>query len=143
MRLRISIAAKSPTELNGGTDITPFMRSIDTPLEGEAVDASDLSSAFNKTVAGRYGGSVNGSFYRDETTDTAWDLFPRDTTGFAVIRRFGGSDTAWTSGDKVEVWSLRVITRSPAPLDTGAVQMFNVNFATLDTPTLNATVTGT
>ena len=48
--------APTVAELTAGTDITPFLSSIDTPLDGDAVDSSDLSSAFNKTVAGTYGG---------------------------------------------------------------------------------------
>lgn len=126
------------TEINAGTEITGFVSSIDTPLDGDAVDSSDLSSAFNKTVAGKFGGNVNATMYRDDAADAAWALFPRNTTGYLVIRRFGGSDTAYANLDEVEVWSLRVITRSSTPLDDGSVQMFNVNFAALDEPNLDA-----
>ncbi len=122
------------------TDITPFMRSLDTPLEGEAVDASDLSTAFNVTAAGRFGGSVNAQMYRDDTTDTAWTLFPRNTTGYLIIRRFGGSDTAIVASDVVEVWPVRVITRSPATLDSGSIQMFSTEFATTAEPQIDVTV---
>lgn len=126
------------TEIGAGTEITGFVSSIDTPLDGDAVDSSDLSSAFNKTVAGKFGGNVNATMYRDDTTDSAWALFPRNTTGYLVIRRFGGSDVAYADADEVEVWNLRVITRSSTPLDDGSVQMFTVNFAALDEPILDA-----
>lgn len=127
-------------EVSGSTDVTPFLSSLDTPLDGDAVDSSDLSSAFNKTVAGKFGGSVNGSMYRDDTTDTAFDLFPRATTGFLIVRRFGGSGVALTTGNDVDVWNLRVITRSDATLDDGSVQMFTTEFATLDEPSIDVTV---
>lgn len=124
----------------GGTDLTPFLSSLDTPLEGEATPSADLSTAFNKTVAGTFGGEMVGEFYRDDTADDAWDLLPRNTTGYVTIRRFGGSAVAIAAADVVEVWPVRVITESPSPLNRGAVQMFTVNFATLDEPTLDAVV---
>lgn len=136
-----NIAAPTVAEAEtGAVDITPFLRSLDTPLEGEAVDSSDLSSAFNKTSPGRFGGSMNGSMYRDDTTDTAWDTFPRNTTGYVIIRRFGGSDVLIAAADVVEVWPVRVITQSPTSLDSGNIQMFTVEFATIDEPDLDAVV---
>ena len=132
--------APTNAEVSGSTDITPFMSSLDTPLDGDAVDSSDLSSAFNKTVAGKFGGTVTASMYRDDTTDTAFDLFPRNTTGYMIIRRFGGSDTALGTGDDVDVWNLRVITRSDATLDDNSVQMFSTEFAALDEPEIDVTV---
>jgi len=123
-----------------GTDITPFLSSLDTPLDGEAVDSSDLASAFNKSVAGTFGGGMDGTFYRDDTTDTAWTTFVRNTTGFITIRRFGGSTVLMTIADVVEVWPVRVITRSPATMDRNNVQMFTVNYATTGEPELAAVV---
>jgi hypothetical protein len=127
-------------EVSGSTDITGFISSLDTPLDGDAVDSSDLSSAFNKTVAGKFGGSVSGTMYRDDTTDTAFDLFPRNTTGYLIVRRFGGSGVALGTGDDVDVWNLRVITRSDATLDDNSVQAFTTEFATLDEPNIDVTV---
>ena len=122
------------------TDLTPFLSSLDTPLDGEAVPSSDLSDAFNKTVPGTFGGEMIGELYRDDTADVAWTLLPRNTLGYVVIRRFGGSDVAIVATDVVEVWPVRVITRSPSPLSRGAVQMFNVNMATLDSPSQDVVV---
>lgn len=137
-----SLSAPTTTELNAGTVISSELQSLDTPLDGEAVPSPDLSSAFRKTVAGTFGGEATGEFYRnDDGVDAAWALFSRNDTGYIVIRRFGGSDTAWTAADDVEVWPTRVITKSPAQMSAdGSVQMFTVNFATLDEPTLNAVV---
>jgi len=125
-----------------GEDVTEFMASLDTPLEGEAAPSADLSSAFDKTVAGTFGGTVSAEMYREDlpADDIAWPLFVRNATGYFVIRRFGGSTVAITALDEVEVWPLRVITRSPAAAERGAVQTFNVNFAALDDPVLDAVV---
>lgn len=130
--------APTVVEVDAGTDVTEWFRSLDTPLDGNAVDAPNLSTAFRVTVAGKFGGNVSGEAYRDDTSDDAWALFPRNTTGFFVIRRFGGSDVAYAVADEVEVWPIRVITRSPATLDDEAVQMFTVDCAVLDEPVMDA-----
>lgn len=125
-----------------GEDVTPFLASLDTPLEGEAAPSPDLSSAFDKTVAGTFGGNVTAEMYREDLAadDLAWPLFIRNATGYLVIRRFGGSTVAIAVADEVEVWPVRVITRSPAAAERGAVQTFNVSFAALDDPVLDAVV---
>jgi len=131
-------SAPTLTELTAGTDVTPFLSSLDTPLDGDAVDSSDLSSAFNKSIAGTYGGNITGEMYRDDTTDTAWDLFDRNTEGYFVIRRFGGSDVAWTNLDDCEVYYCRIITKSPGSMDRNNAQMFTIDVAVLDEPVLDA-----
>jgi len=133
-------AAPTVAELTAGTDVTPFMSTFDTPLDGDAVDSSDLSSAFNKTVAGTYGGNISSDMYRDDTTDTAWTTFDRNTEGYFVVRRFGGSTVAWTIADEAEVYHVRIITKSPSTLDRNSVQMFTIDAAVLDEPELAAVV---
>jgi hypothetical protein len=132
--------APTTTELTAGTDLTPWLSSLDTPLDGDSVDSSDLSSAFNKSVAGTYGGGASATFYRDDSSDDAWDLLPRNTTGYIVIRRFGGSDVVWTIADVAEVWYVRVITESPATMDRNNVQTFDVDFAVLTEPVMDAVI---
>lgn len=133
-------SAPTVTELGTGQDVTPFFASMDTPLDGEATPSPDLSSAFNKTVAGTFGGNVSVDSYRETVTDTAWGLWPRGTEGFFVIRRFGGSDVAIAATDDVEVYKIRTVTRSPATLDRGSVQMFTMEAAVQDEPVLDAVV---
>lgn len=133
-------SAPTVAELGVGTDVTPFLSTIDTPLDGDAVDSSDLASAFNKTVAGTYGGNISAEMYRDDTTDTAWTTFDRNVEGYFVIRRFGGSGTAWVIADVAEVYHVRIITKSPGTLDRNNVQMFSVDAAVLDEPVLAAVV---
>lgn len=131
-------------EVNAGVDVTEHLQSIDTPLEGEAVPSMDLSSAYRKTVAGPFGGEITTVMYREDEVadDIAFPLFPRNTTGFFVIRRFGGSTVAFASLDPVEVWPVRVITRSPAAAESAVVQSFTANFAGLDDPELEAVIDG-
>lgn len=131
-------SAPTVLEIDAGTDVTEWFASLDTPLDGSAVPAPNLSTAFRVTVAGKYGGEITGEAYRDDTADDAWALFPRNTTGYMVIRRFGGSDVAYAVADELEVWHVRVITRSPAPMDEEGVQMFTITMAVLDEPVLDA-----
>lgn len=137
-------AAPTTTEISAGTELTPFLTAagIDTPMEGQEVDSSNLSTAFDLSVPGTFGGSVTGEFFRDDTADDAWDALPRLTTGNLVIGRFGGSGTngALTSGDNCEVWPVRVSSRSPLRIARNDVMRFNVNFATTSEPTLVATI---
>lgn len=132
--------APTAAEMGTGQNVTPEFSSMDTPLDGEAAPAPDLSSAFNKTVAGTFGGNVSLDAYRESVTDTAWGLWPRGTEGFFVVRRFGGSDVAIAVADSVEVYKIRVITRSPNTLDRGTVQQFTVEAAVQEEPELDATV---
>ena len=135
-----AVTAPTVAELAAGDDMTGFLSQLDTPLDGDAVDSSDLSSAFNKTVAGTYGGNISGNLYRDDTTDTAWDTFDRNVEGYFVIRRFGGSTVAWTAADKAEVYKVRIITKSPGTLDRNNTQMFSIDAAVLDEPELAAVI---
>ena len=136
----VDLAAPTAAEITAGTDITPELGSIDTPLDGESVPAPDLSSSYRKTVAGGVSGEISATMYRDDAIDAAWILFPRNTTGNVVIRRFGGSDVAIAAADDVEVWPVRIISRSPASMGDTAVQAFTVTMAGLQEPELDATV---
>lgn len=132
--------APTTAEIATGTDVTPFFASMDTPLDGEAAPAPDLSSAFNKTVAGTFGGNTSVEAYRESATDAAWALWSRGDEGFFVIRRFGGSDVAIVTPNEVEVYKVRVITKSPATLDRGSVQMFTIEAAVQEEPELAAII---
>lgn len=136
------LTAPTVAQINAGTDVTEFIANLSTPLEGEAAPSADLSSAFDKTVAGTFGGMITAEAYREDLAadDDAWPLFVRNATGYFVIRRFGGSAVAFAAAQIVEVWPVRVITRSPADAERGAVQTFTVNFAALDEPELAAVV---
>lgn len=140
-----SMAAPTLAEINAGDDITGFIRSLSTPLEGSVIDVSDASSKYNKTAPGTYGGQqVTAEFYRDDdqANDTVWNLLPRGTDGYLVVARRGGSGTggAITSGDYVDVWHLQVITRNPADYSRNEPTGFTVSFAVPDEPEEDVTV---
>ncbi len=134
--------APTAAEVAAGTDITPYVASIDTPLEGNRVPSGDLSSAFRKTSPGKFGGDITMDVHRGTVAldDTAYDLFPRDTSTHIVIRRFGGSTVAIVATDVVEVWPVRVVTRSPHSLEEEALQMVTVDMAATDAPDIDVAV---
>jgi hypothetical protein len=140
-----SDAAPTITEINAGTDATPFLRALNTPLEGSIVDISDVSSKFNKTAPGTYGGQpVTAEFYRDDVfaSDTIWTLLARGVATHIVICRRGGSGTsgAIAATDKVDVWPVTVVTRNPAAYARNEPTGFTVEFAVPEEPTEDATV---
>ena len=132
--------APTVAEMATGQDVTVFFATMDTPFDGEAVPAADLSSGYNTTVAGTFGGNISVDSYRESVTDTAWGLWPRATEGFFVIRRFGGSASPIILADVVEVYFVRVVSRSPATLDRGSVQMFGIEAAVQIEPSLAAVI---
>lgn len=127
----------------GATVMTPFIQTLDTPLDGDTVDASDLSSAYNVTAPGTFGGNpVTGTFHKDSVpaNDTAYTTLPRLTTGFFVIRRFGGSGVAIAISDPVEVWPINVITRNPSAMNRNTLQTFTLEAAVSSPPSLDVAV---
>ncbi|MEX0667178.1 MAG: hypothetical protein WD313_02480 [Acidimicrobiia bacterium] len=139
-------SAPTQTEIDGGEDLTGFLRSLSTPLEGSVVDVSDPTTKFNKTAAGTYGGQeLTAEWYRDDTqaNDTAFVTLDRGATGAFVICRRGGSGTdgAIDTGDFVEVWSgLEVITRNPADYSRNEPDGFSTSFAVQDEPEMDVAV---
>ncbi len=134
--------APTAAEIAAGTDITPFVQSMDTPQEGNRVNASDLSSAFRITAPGKFGGDMSMEVHRGDIAadDTAYDLFARDVVTHIVLRRFGGSAVAIIAADTVEVYPVRVVSRSPHALEEEALQMVSVDMATTGEPDIDVAV---
>lgn len=138
-------SAPTTSEVNAGTDLTPFLRrdGLTTPQDGNTIDIADASSRFNKTAPGTYGGdAIEIAMYRDSVSgsDTAYAALPRDTAGYIVIRRFGGSTTAIASSQKVEVWQGTVISRAMEPIGDNEPQRFTVRFSVEAVPVDTATI---
>lgn len=133
-----SVAAPTTTEITAGTDLTAYLRrdGIQTPNPGTTIDSSDLGSLQNKSLPGSYGGdNVTIQAYRDDTTDTAWTTLARGTSGYILVRRFGGSTTNAASSDKVEVYPGAVISREMNGSGDNEAQRFTVLWAVSDTVT--------
>lgn len=138
-------AAPTVAELTAGTDLTPFLTrdGLDTPLEGSTIDTAGANSRYNSTGAGTYGGQpITLKMFRDSVAadDDAWSALPFGTTGYLVVRRFGGSSTAFAASQVVEVWPIEVVTRKPLPIADNEAQKFEVSCAVPTPPEMDATV---
>jgi len=140
-----SVTAPTVAELAAGTELTPFLApaGLLTPDEGTEADASDLSSVRDKSIPSTVGGNVEGEFYRDDTTDTAWTTLTRDATGYILSAPFGGTgtDNALIATDACEVWTVRVSNRNPNRYTRGDSMRFTSTFTSTADPEFSATVT--
>lgn len=133
-------AAPTAAELNAGVDLTEFsVGDLDMPFEGQTADAADLSSRFNKTVPGDYGGSSgSASFHKDTVTgnDTAWTTLPRNTVGYLVVATRGlATPGTFAVADIVDIWPIEVLSRSLNAQARNQSLRFTVNMAITDEPT--------
>jgi hypothetical protein len=145
-----NIAAPTTTEINAGFDFTGYLKrdGLSTPKSGQTASASDVASRFNKTSPGTYGGDpMEISLYRDDSVDTAWTTFvppsaasPAGTSGFVVIRRFGGATVAIASTNKVEVWPHSVISSEMQQIAENENAFFKVLLAITAEPNDRAVV---
>lgn len=130
--------APTTAELNAGTFLTSYLGDggISTPLDGSLVDTADMSSKYNKTIAGTYGGQpVTLEFFRDDTADDAWTALPRGTKTHIVIARFGlATPGTFAVADVVDVWPIEVITRNPMDVVRNEAQKFTVECGVSNVP---------
>lgn len=139
-----SQAAPTVAELNAGTLLHDTM----TPdgLEGfEAstakVDNSSLGSTFDTGVPGR--GSFDGTLLRlkkQTGTDTLFNFFVRDVSGFVVVRRSLDKNTAWAAAQKVEVYPATTGETRILKPEGNSVEKYEVPTMITNSPSLRATV---
>lgn len=145
-----NIAAPTTTELNAGTLLSGTANGLgvltNDGLVGFEPDTADvdttaLDSNFDTKIAGR--GSFSGTMFRlkkQTGTDTVYNLLVRDLAGYVVIRRDAPAATAWTSGDKVEVYpSVLGEVRNLAP-EANSVHRYEIPIKVSTAPNLRATV---
>ena len=133
-------AAPTSTELNLGVDLTAFaVGDLDMPFEGSTAEAADLSSRFNKTAPGDYGGQAGSSTWHKDSVlgnDTAWTTLPRDTVGFlAVAVRGLATPGTWAIADTVDLWPIQVLSRALAGQARNTTTRFVTQMAITDEPT--------
>lgn len=137
-------AAPTVAELNAGILLHSVMTA--DGLEGyEAstadVDNSALDSVFDTKTNGRV--SYSGTLLRIKKqtgTDTVYDTLVKDVTGFTAVRRDMTAATAWSAGQKVEIYPIICgETRFLKP-EPNSVRKYEVETKITSTPTLRATV---
>jgi len=114
-----TVTAGAPTaaQLNAGNPIHQQMiGDLVLPFEGSTTDAADMSSRFNATAAGDYGGSAGTFTIHKEKAyadDTVFTSLARDTTGYLAIAPRGlATPGTFAAADRVDLWPITVLSRS-------------------------------
>lgn len=137
-----NLDAPTDAEIDACIVLTPFIVSLNPSAQGNTVPTPNLDILFETSVPGTNQASFTGDMYRDDETDTAWDTLPRGTDGYFIVSRFGGSGTNQKpiAGDSVEVWPIKVVSRTPAALASNTVQTFTVTASVPEEPAEDALV---
>lgn len=135
----------SPTisEIEGGTDVTGFLVTLEASTTGDTVPTPSFDSLFETSISGTVSATFTAEFYRDDEDDLAWETLTRGTNGYFVIARFGWSSAENDEpedGDDCEVWPVRITTRSAMALTNNESQRFNLEASVPVEPTEDATV---
>lgn len=131
------INAPTVAEIGAGQDLTSFATMVETSTRGQTRPTPALDSLFETNIPGTASAQAMAEFYRDSTTDTAWTTLPRGTSGYLVINRFNASVAA---SENVEVWPIKVTTRTMLPMTSNEVQRFRVEMSVPVEPDEDATV---
>jgi len=135
---------KAPTEaeLQGATDLTGFVISLTAQSQGNTVPTPSIDTLFETTVPGTSQASFQADMYRDDDKDTAWETLTRDLAGYFYISRFNGTGTDHMpiSGEKVEVWPVRITSRTASALASNTAQTFTCMAAVPEEPAEDAVV---
>ena len=130
-------AGPTSAEITNSVDLTGFVISITAQTTGNTVPTPTLKTKFETSIQGTFGASFTADMYRDDQTDTAWLVLPRNTKGYFIISRFGGRSVTVngmpTTGDVVEVWPITVVARSASNLSSNTAEMFTMT-ASVPTP---------
>lgn len=137
-----NIAAPTAAQIAAAVDLTGFTISLNASSRGNTVPTPAFDTLFETSTAGTSAATFDADFYRDDTTDTAWETLPRGTRGFFIISRFGGSGTGNlpVSGDEVEVWPVMVTSRTMANMSSNTVLTFTASCSVNVEPAEAATV---
>lgn len=129
-------------EIASAIDLTHFLVSLNASATGNTVPTPSFDTLFETSIPGTTQGTLSADFYRDDTTDTAWTTLPRATSGFFIVSRYGGSGTGNKpiAADVVEVWPVRVISRTMANMANNTVMTFTANCSIPVEPVEAATV---
>jgi len=108
--------APTAAELNAGTDLTGQMvGDLVLPFDGSSADSADMSSKFNKTAPGDFGGAP-GTFtiHKEQllAADTVFTALARDTVGYlAVSQRALATGGTWAVADEADIWPIIIMSR--------------------------------
>ena len=122
--------APTAAEITGATELTDFIISLTASASGNAVPTPKLKSLFETSIPGTSSAQFTVEMYRDSVTanDTAWNMLARNNPGVFYISRFGGTGTGKKPilGNIVEVWQVRVTSRTASAMSSNTAQTFTL-----------------
>lgn len=132
----------SAANISGAVDLTSFVVSLNATSQGNTVPTPNFDSLFETSTPGTVTAQFTADFYRDDVTDTAWTTLPRQTEGYFIVSRFGGTGTGGlpVATNKVEVWPVTVTSRTMQNMSSNQVLMFSITCAVTKEPNESATV---
>jgi hypothetical protein len=135
-------AAPTAAELNAGVNYSAFVPVDGVNLGGSRNNASQamLGDAFVTEEPGTWGTTIEVTFVRDSTADTAWDFFAGGykTVGHIVLRRTGTG--VFAAAQKVEVYPVTSHEPQMQASAENEYAKFTVTFAITAKPELEAAV---
>lgn len=105
-----NINAPTAAELTAGSDFTTRITPDGLKLDPSTadVDTSSLASTFDTKTVGRVGFDVELTFKRGTTPteDLPYTTLKYGVSGFLAVRRGVAYGTAWTAGQKAEIYPI-------------------------------------
>lgn len=137
-----NISAPKVAEITGAVDLTDAIITITASATGNTVPTPSLKSLFERSVPGTAAAQFTMDAYRDDEDDTVYETLPRNTKGYVLISRFGGTgpDNAPAVGENCEVWPVHVSSRSNSAMTSNTAETFTVTAAVPDEPDEDAVV---
>jgi hypothetical protein len=135
-------AAPTIAEITAAVELTDFVAKdgVAVNTSTNTADSATIAEVYDAKVVGSYGTDPQLTMFRDDTTDTAWELCVYGTNGFLIIDRFNPSGTLPSAGDKVEVHPVEMHVPAMQNSATNTQQRFIEQFAGTSAPEWNAVV---
>jgi len=139
-----NIAAPTASELTAGNDFTQRITPDGLKLDPSTadVDTSSLASTFDTKTVGRVGFDVELTFKRGSTPteDLPFTTLKYGVSGYLAVRRGVAYTTAWTTGQKVEVYPITCGEPQNSSPAANEVLKFVSPMKVTSQPSTNATV---
>ncbi|MFF4489415.1 hypothetical protein ACFY0F_23450 [Streptomyces sp. NPDC001544] len=139
-----NISAPTAAELTAGSDFTTRITPDGLKLDPSTadVDTSSLASTFDTKTVGRVGFDVELTFKRGTTgaEDLPFTTLKYGVSGYLAVRRGVAYSTAWTAGQKVEVYPITCGEPQNSSPAANEVLKFVSPMKVTSQPSTNATV---
>jgi hypothetical protein len=135
-----STAGPTVAELNAGVALESYITELEDDSSNESVDTTALSSTYETSLPGRRTLATSLTMKFQGAASAPYSTLAGTPDGYLVIRRFVASDTAWTAGQSVDVFTVQYGQRNELAVAANEVLKFKVDIAHTATPVYESTV---